>query len=138
MDKVTVRLSVFFEDPFYIGICERRMNDRLAVCRIIFGAEPKDYEILEYVLEKWQELKFSPTINDVVIKECTNPKRMQRTVNRQLKNMEIGTKSQQALKLQQTNSKLERTIKRHERKDAENERQFILKQQKRKGKHKGR
>ncbi|WP_330587915.1 DUF2992 family protein [Anaerocolumna sedimenticola] len=42
MDKVQISLSVFFEAPFYIGICERRTGDYLTVCKITFGSEPKD------------------------------------------------------------------------------------------------
>ena len=50
----------------------------------------------------------------------------------------IGTKSQQALKLQQEEGKLERKIKSREQREAEKEFQFELKQQKKKEKHRGR
>ncbi|WMJ90391.1 YjdF family protein [Anaerocolumna sp. MB42-C2] len=138
MDKVQISLSVFFEDPFYIGICERRINDQLSVCKITFGAEPKDYDIQEYILKGWQALTFSPGIYDVRNKECSNPKRRQRAVKRQLKKLEIGTKSQQALKLQHTQDKSERNAKYRQRKEERNEKQFALRQVKRKEKHKGR
>jgi hypothetical protein len=138
MDKVSVALRVFFEDPFFIGICERRTEGWLTVCKITFGAEPKDYEIQEYILKNWEKLKFSPAAEDTVIKVCSNPKRMQRVVKRQLDHIGVGTKSQQALKLQQTDLKHKRVAKKREEKEAENERQFELKQRKRKEKHKGR
>lgn len=138
MDKVSVALRVFFEDPFFIGICERRTNGWLTVCKITFGTEPKDYEIQEYILKNWQKLEFSPATEDTVIKVCTNPKRMQRAIKRQLDHMGVGTKSQQSLKLQQTLAKHNRAEKKRERKEAENNRQFELKQRKRKEKHKGR
>jgi hypothetical protein len=66
-----------------------------------------------------------------------SPKRMQRNVNKQISNTGIGTKAQQALKLQQEQGKLER--KEHSRKmqEAEKERQFELQQEKRKEKHRG-
>lgn len=52
-----------------------------------------------------------------------------------VQNTGIGTKSQQALKLQQEQLKTERkTVNR----EAEKQRQFELKQQKRKEKHRGR
>lgn len=50
----------------------------------------------------------------------------------------IGTKSQQALKLQQEQLKTERKIVSREQRGAEKQRQFELKQQKRKEKHRGR
>ena len=55
-----------------------------------------------------------------------------------LQNMGIGTKSKQALKLQQEQLKIERKIVNREQREAEKQRQFELKQQKKKEKHKGR
>ncbi len=57
---------------------------------------------------------------------------MQRDVRKQLQNAGIGTKSQQALKLQQEQDKQERKSKSREQKQAEAERMFELKQQKKK------
>lgn len=139
MDKVDVSLQVFFEDPFWIGICEKVEFDKLSVCKITFGPEPKDYDLEEYILRNWYELRFSST-TEVVIKhkQNINPKRMQRMVKRQLTNVGIGTKSQQALKLQHEENKIERKTRSRILKEAEDERLFALKQQKRKEKHKGR
>ena len=66
-----------------------------------------------------------------------NPKRVQREVRKQLQNTGIGTKSQQALKLQQKQLKTERKIVSRERREAEKQRQFELKQRKKKEKHRG-
>ena len=49
----------------------------------------------------------------------------------------IGTKSQQALKLQQEQNKQERKEKRRKKKEAEEQRMFELKQRKKREKHKG-
>ena len=40
MDKVSVVLRVFFEDPFWIGVLERVESGRMTVCKITFGPEP--------------------------------------------------------------------------------------------------
>ena len=48
-----MRLTVFFEDPFWAGIFERIEDGKLSVCKVTFGAEPKDYEVREYVLEHY-------------------------------------------------------------------------------------
>ncbi len=37
-----VRLTVLFEPPFWIGLCEREEDGQYAVCRIVFGAEPRE------------------------------------------------------------------------------------------------
>jgi len=55
-----------------------------------------------------------------------NPKRVQREVRKQIQNTGIGTKSQQALKLQQEQLKTERKIVSREQREAEKERRFEL------------
>ena len=67
-----------------------------------------------------------------------NPKRIQREVRKQVQNSGIGTKSQQALKLQQEQLKTERKTASREQREAEKRWRFELKQQKRKEKHRGR
>lgn len=62
---------------------------------------------------------------------------MQRKINQQLQNTGIGTKAQQALKIQQEHGKLERKTRFRAQREAENERQFALRQEKRKNKHRG-
>ena len=133
MDKVSCRLTVFFEEPFWIGVFERISEGKLSVCKVTFGAEPKDYEVYDFVLRNYYRLKFSPAVATDVKEAVRNPKRVQREVRKQVQNTGIGTKSQQALKLQQEQLK---TVSREQR-EAEKQRQFELKQQKRKEKHRG-
>lgn len=138
MDKVISKLTVFFEEPFWIGIFERIENGKLSVAKVTFGAESKDYEVWEYILKHYYSLQFSPAVADVAKETKKNPKRMQRDVKKQLRNVVIGTESQQALKLQHEQNKQERKVKSREQKLAEAERMFELKQQKKKEKHRGR
>ena len=132
------KLTVFFEDPFWVGVFERIENGKLSVCKVTFGSEPKDYEVWEFVLKYYYQLKFSPSVDVVVKKEATNPKRVQREARKQSASSGIGTKSQQALQLQREENKLERKTISREQREAEKQRQFELKQQKRKEKHRGR
>ncbi len=67
-----------------------------------------------------------------------NPKLRQREAGRQTMQAGIGTKSQQALQLQREERKTERRQAGREQKEAEKQRMFELKQQKRKEKHRGR
>lgn len=137
MDK-WVELTVFFEEPFWVGVFERIENGRLTVCKVTFGAEPKDYEIQDFILKNYFQLRFSPAVAAVVREVKHNPKRIQRKAQKQLENTGIGTKSQQALKLQQEQLKTERKVTSRAQKEAEKQRQFELKQQKKKEKHRGR
>ena len=138
MDRVSSRLTVFFEEPFWVGVFERISECRLAVCRIVFGAEPKDYEVYDFVLKNYYRLRFSPAVAADVREAGRNPKRIQREVRKQVQNTGVGTKSQQALKLQQEQWKTERKTAGRKRREAEKERLFELKQQKKKEKHRGR
>ena len=138
MDKVSGKLTVFFKEPFWVGVFERVSDGKLSVCKVTFGAEPKDYEIYDFVLKNYYRLRFSPAVATNIKEAGRNPKRVQREVRKQVQNTGIGTKSKQALKLQQEQLKTERRIVSREQREAEKQRRFELKQQKRKEKHRGR
>ena len=137
MDKVSGKLTVYFEAPFWVGVFERVRDGKLSVAKVTFGTEPKDYEVQEYIQKCYFSLKFSPAVDTVVKDIKRNPKRMQREAKRQMQETGIGTKSQQALKLQQEQNKQEHKARRREKKEAEELRMFELKQQKKREKHKG-
>lgn len=136
MGKVTGKLTVFFENPFWVGAFERIEDGRISASKVIFGAEPRDCEVYEWVLKHSADLKFSPTAAVVIKEERRNPKRLQREVKHQC--IGIGTKAQQALKLQQEQHKTERKEKRRAQKEQEQQYKFERKQQKKKEKHRGR
>ena len=136
--KMVGKLTVYFEDPFWVGVFERIDGGKLSVAKVTFGAEPKDYEVQEFVSRYYYHLKFSPSVDVTVKQDAVNPKRRQREARKQSQVSGIGTKSQQALQLQREENKLERKVISREMKEAEKQRQFELKQQKRKEKHRGR
>ena len=76
-------------------------------------------------------------IKTEIRQKADNPKRRQRNARKQLENTGIGTKSQQALQKQYEENKAQRKIKARELREAEKRRQFELKQQKRREKHRG-
>lgn len=136
---IKTSLTILFENPFWIGLYERIDNEKYEVCKITFGAEPKDYEVYDFLLYNWNILRFSPPVRtDNVEERRINPKRMQRAISGQLQDKGIGTKAQQALKLQHEQGKIERKIQNREQKEAEKERQYALRQEKKKAKHRGR
>ena len=137
MDKVNGKLTVYFEEPFWVGVFERIEDGKLSVAKVTFGAEPKDYDVQEYIQKHYASLKFSPAVDAVVKDIKRNPKRMQREARRQMQETGIGTKSQQALKLQQEQNKQERKIRSKEKKEVEELRMFEMKQLKKREKHKG-
>ena len=132
------RLSVLFEAPFWIALDERETDGKYEVCKVTFGAEPKDYGVHAFFLKNWRRLVFSPSIEASALTERRiNPKRLQREIRRQMTDAGIGTKAQQALKLQQEQNKTERKTRSREQKQAEKDRQFALRQEKRLQKRRG-
>lgn len=136
---VKSKLTVFFDDPFWVGVYERVDCDFMEVSRMVFGAEPKNYEVYEFLLRNWSDLSFSrPVGAENVTDRKVNPKRVQRQINNQLSQKGIGTKAQQALKLQYEEGKKERRHINKQKKEAEEQRKFELRQEKKKDKHRGR
>lgn len=134
---IQTSLTVYFDEPFWVGVFEIVDNGKLSVCKVTFGAEPKDYEVWEFILKHYYELCFSKSIKTEIKQTADNPKRRQRNAKKQLGSVGIGTKSQQALKKQREEMKTERKQKSRNQKEAEKQRLFELKQQKRKEKKKG-
>ena len=132
MDKVSGKLTVFFEEPFWVGLFECISEGKLSVCKVTFGAEPKDYEVYDFVLKNYYQLRFSLAVATDVKESGRNPKRIKREVRKQIQNTGIGTKSQQE------QLKTERKTVSREQREAQKQRQFELKQQKSKEKHRGR
>ena len=56
---------------------ERIWEEKLSVCKVTFGVEPKDYEIYDFVLKNYYRLKFSPAVVTDVKEIGRNPKRIQ-------------------------------------------------------------
>lgn len=136
---MNIKLTLFFEGAFWIGLFERSDLRNYTVARAIFHTEPSNQEVLEYILYQYNELDFAwPILNDEAF--CIrkiNPKRLQRLVRKEIDNVGIGTKAQQALKLDQEARKLQRKssakLKKHEIAEAN----FQLQQKKKKEKQKG-
>ena len=62
---------------------------------------------------------------------------MQRQIRKQTAAGTVGTRSQQALQLQREAQKLEKQTRSREQREAEKQRRFTCRQQKRKEKHRG-
>ena len=137
MEKIAGKLTVFFDNPFWIGVFECVEKNKLSICRVVFGAEPKDYEVYDFILKNYKNLKFGSSLEVKVKKIKNNPKRLQREVKKQSKQVGIGTKSQLVLQKQREEMKLERKKESKQIRELENRRKFELKQAKRKQKHRG-
>lgn len=134
----SIKLTVFFSDPFWIGVFETWEENIYRVSKVTFGQEPKDIEIYQFLLRNFYSLQFSKeqsgdTLKNVDKKE--NPKRIQRKIKKETKSSGIGTKAQVALKKQYEDNKKTRKQRCKQQKEEEIKRKFQLKQKKRKNKH---
>lgn len=138
METVECALTVLFEDPFWILLYERSEDGRYEVCKITFGAEPKDYDVYDYLLKNWHTLKLCSFRQESIKNRARpNPKRMQREIAKQTTDKGLGTKAQQALKAVQEETKALRKVRTREERGAEEARQFQLHREKQKEKHRG-
>lgn len=62
MDIICDKLTVFFEDPFWVGVFEHIEDGKLSVAKVVFGAEPKDYEVHKFIEKYCYSLQFSPAV----------------------------------------------------------------------------
>ena len=133
-----IACTVFFEDPFWVGVWERNGEGNYSAAKATFGAEPSDAEVLAFLLASYTTLVFSPPHAQRERQPAAlNPKRAQRIASRAVLPTGVGTKAQQALKSQyEANKEEHRELTRAERL-AEEERKFLLRQEKRKAKHRG-
>lgn len=137
MDRICVGLTVYFENPFWAGIFEVSAKGAVSASKVTFGAEPKDFEVYEFILKHYYDLQFSPPVETEQKSAVRNPKRLQREIKRQLCSGKTGTKSHQALKLQQEQTKQLRREKKREKKCEKSRILFEMRQQKKHQKHRG-
>ena len=134
----SITFTVYFDGQFWVGIVERLEEGRLSAARVVFGAEPSDEEVFQFVLDRWGTLRFSPEVEAERRREPGNPKRRQREAAKAAAKAAPSTKAQQAMSAGYEARKDERKAATRQAKQEESERRFALKQQKRKQKHRGR
>ena len=138
MKKVTVKLTIYFECPFWVGVFEKVEDNTLAVCKVVFGSEPTNPEVYNFILKNYRKLEFTEKEKIEIKNKSINPKRMQREIRKQNKKKGITTKSQLLIQKQLEKNKVERKAAEKQKKVLVEQRKFALKQHKRKQKHKGR
>lgn len=139
--NTSIKLTVFFEGAFWVGVFEKSCDGKYEVAKIVFGSEPKDYEVYESILKNFYNIRFNNSLSldetYEAIERKVSPKRLQRVIKKETQDKGIGTKAQLAMKLQYETSKVERKKLSREEKEAEKEKRFELRQQKKLMKHRG-
>jgi hypothetical protein len=129
---------VTFEDPFWVGIIKIEDNNKIRIARWIFGSEPSEAEIYDFLYNDYDKLKFHEVQTDKVNKEYyKSPKRIQKEI-RQIKQKGVNLKkSYDIIKKQYESMKTEKKKNKKIKKQEKEVQKFQLKQEKKKQKHRG-
>lgn len=138
--RVSSTLTVYFDGQFWVGMAELVEKDQLRACRVVFGAEPSNEEILDFVLTRWMKLDFSAPIAQEIQHgpaDVSNPKRRKRQAAKALQQRSGSTKAQQAISEQREAEAELRKEKASERRALKTRERFEQKTEKRKQKRRG-
>ncbi|WP_249412747.1 YjdF family protein [Siminovitchia fordii] len=110
--------------------------------RYVFGTEPSDTEVLEFVNDRLFAVITKSTQLGIKekrrVNKRINPKRLQRQVAKEMKQKGISTQAQEAIKEDIKRRKMEGKKLEKQRDDAFKQKQWEIIKQKAKKKHKGR
>jgi len=137
-NKGSIKLTICFEKQFWVGIFEKTVNFEYSVARHVFGSEPSDPELYDFLLNGADNMQFTTPNNtgDVVFKK-KNPKRMKREVMYGLNKQKLITKAHEVIKNNQTENKNLHKHKMSEKNRADALERFLIKQLKKKEKLRG-
>ncbi len=134
------KLTVRFEEPFWIGLIEREDGDSYSVAKHVFGAEPTTPEVFDFIRDHWNDLRFTHEIQvEVGESKRINPKRLRRMIEKEMRSDAWrGTKAQQALSEQREAAAEARGVLSRQQKEERKRERFAKRAEKRKRKHRGR
>ena len=135
--SVSSTLTVYHDGQFWVGLAEHVEDGRYGVARIVFGAEPSNEEILQFVAGRWEKLSFFGGEPTEASKPAKNPKRRAREAAKALKRPAVSTKAQQALAAQREAMKRKSAQVRSRRRAEEADARYEQRKLKRKQKHRG-
>lgn len=139
MDRNFSRFTVLFQPPFWVGIGERWEADGYSVARVVFGAEPTDAQLLQWLDKEWHRLRFSPAVLGKTLPQGRkNPKRALREARAATQESGASTRAQEALSRQREQEGLLRQSMDRQKRREELERKYRLRQEKKREKKRGR
>lgn len=131
--------TVYFEGPFWVGILESEDEGILVVARHVFGAEPGNAELLDFMLDGFHLMRRqgSPSPRQgLTADRPRNTKRLLREARRDAARPPV-TKAQAALSASRESQKSGAKALRRAAREDEDARRFLLHAEKRREKHRG-
>jgi len=139
--RASIKSTIVFDAPFWVAIFERFSEDGYSVAKHVFGDEPSSPDFYDFILKDMDSLRFTaPQKEEIVLIKKKNPKRLQRDAKKEMKSNGQYTvsKAHEAMKKEQEKNKKEKKRITREEREMEENKKFLLKQEKRKQKHRGR
>jgi hypothetical protein len=133
---IRTKLTVYFEDPFWVGLFEFQAGETYYADRRVFGAEPTDREVSLFVLRYLPEFRV-PVNAGISPEREIGAKRRQRLAAKELAARGPGTKALDAVKLQRETSKKLANEEASRQKKEDFDAEYLRRKEKRRDKHKG-
>ncbi len=130
--------TIFFENPFWVGVLERYDEAGYAAARYVFGGEPTDAELLRFAADESPRLVFSARTDGPPSGRAeVNFKRRRRLARKETAQLGIGTLAQRTLQSERERMKQAGAEKRRAERQVEERAKFLMKQAAKKEKHCG-
>lgn len=141
-----MKMTVYFDGAFWSALIEfTDSKKRYKAFRYVFGKEPKDDDILNFIdvslgkwLRKYDKVEVSSEFSAPAISQKKrNPKRVQRDINKAKCKPVVSTKAQLAMQEMREEVKKVQKSKQKVKRELEKERKYLLRQEKRHQKKRG-
>jgi hypothetical protein len=138
--RQVMKLTVFYDGQFWIGVVERSRETQLSAAHYVFGSEPQSEEILEFINRNLLQLIQAQTQAVEIkppVERKLNPKRLARQVMKEASAPPVSTKAQEALQMQMEANKKEKQVQSKQQRLEQQERKRLISRQKAKQRHRG-
>jgi len=135
-----MKLTIYHNGQFWVGVIEECVDSKLTAMRFVFGTEPHDADVLDFLDRTILTLLTKPSkavTVKTVVERAVNPKRLARIAAKEINTHGISTKAQEALRVQLEGNKKERQITSRQMKEAAQAKKREIAIHKAKQKHRG-
>lgn len=135
-----MKLTIYFDGSFWCGLVEVEDDGHYQAIRHVFGPEPKDADVWEFVTKCLPHLlkqTGAVATQKKTAEKKLSPKRMQRLINREKRQPVVSTKAQIAMNEIREQAKAVNKSQKRRKKAEYADKRFQQKQAKKREKHKG-
>jgi hypothetical protein len=137
-----MKLTVYFDGQYWVGVVEAENDGRMIIARHVFGPEPSNPDVLSFVscdLDQLIDRSLPVALEKSKLhhRKHINAKRLRRIAEKESRNSGIGTKAQKALKEAVEQRKKVTTQQNKEKKEALLKQRYRLRKKKAKLRHRG-